>query len=269
MQFLARNPRRTSALSALIIGGSVLFAGQAVANGVDVPTPQEPVLVEPQPERTFPSVFGVASAFPPPNGTGYVAFNMVNPREGVAGSDADGQLSLGYTLGHPLRGMSVTVSANITGLDPFGDSGSFAISVARFLSVTDNSITMIGGSAGNLGAFGTATVDDEAYSVYVSHLRDVQTGSGILPVQVTLGYGTETTRASDGSGTVGEGVFYGIGLGVTPSLSLSLSGTETQMNFGGTMIFDALPGFSLTGGVYDISDATNRQQVSVTAAFSF
>lgn len=260
----------TAPLAALVAGATLMGTTVTSANGISVPAPQEPVVIaEPQPQRAFPSVFGVNSAFPPPARTGYVAFTAVNPRDGISGSDADGELSVGYALGSPIDGVSLTLQANITGLDPFGDSGNFDISLARALSVTDTSLTMIGVSAGNLGAFGSATADEEQYSVYVSHLMDVEIAGGTFPMQYTLGYGTDTTRPSNGTGVLEDGYFYGMGVGVSPNLSLSVSGNATQFNLGGTMTFDGIRGFSLNGGVYDVIDATNRQQVSVTAAFSF
>lgn len=258
-----------TSLAAFVAGVALSGATAAQANGINPPAPQTPVFVEQQAPRAFPSMFGVNSAFPPPGNTGYVAFTAVNPRDGIEGSDADGELSIGYALGNPIDGISLSLQANITGLDPFGDSGNFDISLARAISVTDTSLTMVGVSAGNLGAFGSATVDDEQYSIYLSHLMDVEIGGGLFPMQVTVGYGNDTTRPSDGTGTVGDGYFYGMGVGVSPNLSLGISGTQTQFNLGGTMTFDGLPGFSLTGGVYDVIDATNRQQMSLTAAFSF
>lgn len=209
------------------------------------------------------------SAIAPVGGTGFVALTYVDPREGIAGSDSDGEVSFGYTFGNPVDNLSVTISANITGLDPFGDSGNFDISLSRAISATPSSLTFIGASAGGIGAFGSATTDEEAYSVYISHIWDVGNQRNIFPVQVTLGYGNQIERTSNGSGDIDPGFFYGIGVGVTPNLSLSASGTHTQLNLGGTMTFDALPGFSLSGGVYDVTDATDRQQFALTAAFSF
>lgn len=260
---------RIPALVALPLLALTVTATAVSANGINLPVPAEPVFVDPAPARAYPSVFGVNSAFPPVGGTGYVAYTHVDPRDGIAGSDQDGQLSFGYTIGSPIDNVSVTLQANITGLDPFGDSGNFNISLARALNVSDRSLTFIGASVGGLGAFGTATVNDEGYSVYVSHLVELGGSSNGFPLQATVGYGTQVERASDGSGLIDEGFFYGVGVGVTPNLSLSASGTTTQFNLGGAMTFDALPGFSLSGGVYDVTNETDRQQVSVTAAFSF
>ncbi len=265
-----RSRRLRAPLVSLVVGATVMAATTASANGINAPAPQEPVMIaEPQPQRAFPSIFGVNSAFPPPGGTAYAAITFVNPRDGISGSDYDGELSFGYVIGSPIDNVSLTLQANITGLDPFGDSGNFDISLARAISVTDTSLTMIGVSAGNLGAFGGATVDDEVFSVYVSHLLDVEIGNGSLPVQYTLGYGTDATRPSNGTGVLEDGFFYGMGVGITPNLSLSVSGNATQFNLGGTMTFDGVPGVSLSGGIYDVIDATNRQQMAITAAFSF
>ncbi|WP_461429387.1 hypothetical protein [Gymnodinialimonas sp.] len=261
----------TRALAALplVATAFVASAPTASANGINVPAPRDPVYVAPVPDRAFPSVFGVNSAIPPVGGTGYIAGTYVNPREGIPGADSDGEISIGYTFGNPIDGLSFSIGANITGLEPLGDSGNFDLSIARAIQVSDTAMTFIGASAGGIGAFGTATVDEEAYSLYISHLTDVGLGASRMPIQVTVGYSDHIERATDGSGQIDEGFFYGIGLGVSPNMSLSVSGTETQYNLGGTVTFDAVPGFSLSGGVYDVTDLTNRQQVSLTAAFSF
>jgi hypothetical protein len=65
-----------------------------------------------------------------------------------------------------------------------------------------------------------------------------------------------------------DGVFAGFGVGVTDTVSVGLSATETQLNVGTTVSF-AGTGMSATFGVLDISDRTDRRQFSISAAYSF
>ncbi|MCB2128659.1 MAG: hypothetical protein KDE03_06175 [Rhodobacteraceae bacterium] len=219
--------------------------------------------------KAFPAIFGANSAIPAPGGTGYAALTFATPRRGIAGSGADGDLALGYVLGSPVTGLSVTGGLNITSLKDFGEDGSVDISVARMLRAGGNSATFVGASAGNLLAWGSAKSDDESVSAYVSHLMTVNATSGEIPMQFTLGYGNNTTRADDGTGTMGEGFFAGFGLGLTDVLSASVSATETQANIGVALAVPQVPGLGISLGVYDVTDNTDRQQTALTVGFSF
>ncbi len=226
------------------------------------------------PERSgaalaFPSIFGAASAVAPAGGTGYVALTYANPRNGISGFGGDGDVAAGYTFGNPVEGISVSVGVVVTGLEPFGDSGSLNVGVSRLVGSSDRSATFVGASALGLGGWGDAEADGESYAGYVSHLRSVGLGSSEVPVQLTLGYGNRTTLAGDRSGRVEDGVFFGIGAGVAENLSLSVSGTATQLNAGATLAIPQLDGLSLSAGVFDVLDNTDRQQATVTVAYGF
>jgi hypothetical protein len=219
--------------------------------------------------RAFPAIFGAASAVAPAGGSGYVALTYANPRNGIAGSDGDGDLVAGYTFGNPVDAISVSVGVAITGLDPFGDSGSFSIGASRLLGSTDRSATFVGVSVLGIGSWGDAVADGESYNIYGSHLTSLPLGSADIPLQLTLGYGTRTTLSSDGLGQVEDGFFYGIGAGVTQALSISVSGTATQVNAGAVLSIPGIEGLSVSAGMFDILDNTERQQVTATVAYSF
>jgi hypothetical protein len=106
------------------------------------------------------------------------------------------------------------------------------------------------------------------YSAYVSHLAGVTVGDTEIPFQFTLGYGTDNTRSSDGAGRLSDGMYAGVGVGVTESLSASVSATRTQINVGATL---SIPGtsFSTTAGVLDVTDNTDRRQFSLSVGYSF
>ena len=262
--------RKTFSTDVLIAG--ILIAGStsvALAGGLAVPQPITSPVAGADVGRAFPAIFGAASAVAPSGGTGYVALTYVDPRGGIDGEDGDGDLSVGYTLGNPVTGVSVSFGVTATGLDPFGDSGSVNVSASRLLRAGGTSATFLGASAGGLLAWGDADDDDPTGSVYVSHLMGVQTGGGEIPMQFTLGYGQDTTYEDDGSGILDDGLFAGLGIGLGQNLSASISATETQINLGATVTVPAVSGLALTAGVYDVTDNTERQQVSLTAAFAF
>ena len=229
-----------------------------------------PPAASPVPALAFPAISGVASAIPAPSGTAFVGVTYVNPRDGISGRGGDGDMSLGYTFGSPVDNLSVTLAANILGLDPFGDSGEFYVGVSRMLRAGGNSATFIGASSNGWGAWGDAEGKPLSNSVYVSHLVAFPTaGGGELPVQFTLGYGDNTTLSETGNGQVDGGVFYGVGVGLTQNLSASLSGTETQLNMGLGLTVPGVPGLGISAGMLDVTDNTNRQQFSLTATFAF
>lgn len=261
-------------ISAILVSGFVLgAAGTASATGLGAGdlTVAPPVVGATSPTQlAFPGVFGVASAIAAPSGSGFAALSYVDPRGGVAGSDADGDFSIGYTIGNPVEAVSVTGSINVLGLEPFGDSGTLAVSISRLLRAGGNSATFAAIAAGNLMGWGDAKNNRETYTFAVSHLVGISTASGVeVPVQVAVGYGNQSTLSDDGRGVSGPGAFIGVGVGVTEALSASLSATETQLNVGFSLSIPALPGLGVSFGMFDVTDNTSRQQLSLGASFSF
>ena len=259
---------KLSALATLAAFAGLVPLG-AVAGDLSATAPGAVAVATPQPGKAFPAIFGANSAIPAPGGTAYGALTYATPRAGVSGAGGDGDLALGYVFGNPVTGLSVTTGLNITSLDGFGDDGSVDISVARMLRAGGNSATFLGAAAGNILAWGSAKTSGEAYSAYVSHMVGFKTATGEVPVQFTLGYGDNTTVEDNGSGLTREGFFVGMGVGLTRTLSASISATETQANIGIAMSVPQVPGLGLSLGVYDVTDNTNRQQTALTVGFSF
>jgi len=243
----------------------------ANANGyVAAPvTPPPVVSQEAQTIRAFPGIFGAASAIAPSGGSGYVALTYANPRGGISGNNADGDLAFGYTVGNPIDAVSLSFGVNVTGLDPFGDSGSVFASAARLLRAGGNSATFVGLSAGNLLGWGDAEGSDESFSGYVSHLVAFPMAGGELPAQFTFGYGNRTTYDADVVGQLDEGFFVGAGVGVTETLSLSASATATQLNLGASLTVPQVPGLGISAGIYDVTENVDRQQFTLSVAFGF
>jgi hypothetical protein len=263
---------RKSAMGVAFCATMVATGAHADGLGVSAPAapPVIPAAASPVPSLAFPAIYGAASAIPAPGGTAFIGLTYINPRDGISGRGGDGDLSFGYTFGSPVDNVSVTLAATILGLDPFADSGESYIGLSRMLRAGGNSATFIGASSNGWGTWGDAAGKPVSNAVYVSHLVAFpMAGGSELPVQFTLGYGDNSTLSDTGNGNVDGGVFYGVGVGVTQNLSLSLSGTETQVNMGLGLNVPSVPGLGISAGVLDVTDNTNRQQFSLTAAFAF
>ncbi|WP_425073732.1 hypothetical protein [Sagittula sp. S175] len=222
----------------------------------------------------FPSTFGAPSAIAGAGGSGFIGLTLVYPRRDVPSNAStkdklDGDIVVGYTVGNPIDNISLTFSAAITSLtNTFGDSGALAIDLSRALYVTDDTLTFIGATASNLAAWGDARIDPEAYSIYVSHLFSLSGPRAEIPMQITVGYGDQSTY-DDWGINVEEGWFYGIGVGLTPNLSASLSGTRNQLNIGANASLPFLPDWGISAGVYDVTDNVDRRQFAISISRAF
>ena len=249
------------------------LAALAVASAAAAQAPgpvQAPPSAMPGPVTVlaFPSTFGVPTAVAPRPRTAFVGATYASPRGGISGAGGDGDIVAGYSIGNPLDGVSLTFGLAITGIDPLGDAGAFSLSASRLLHAGGNSAAYIGASVTNIAAWGPNAARSEGLSAYFSHLLGVRVGNAEVPVQMTVGYGTDVTREKGGGGRLSDGLFAGIGVGITEQISASLSSTRTQINLGTTI---SLPGtgVSATLGVLDVTDNTNRRQFSLSVSYGF
>ena len=257
----------TGKLGASLLTAAWTLCSSAVFAEGPVQAPQSS-LVSPVASLAFPGTFGVPSAVAPRDGTGFLGATYANPRGGVSGSGGDGDLVAGYALGNPLDAISLTFGIALTGIEPLGDSGSLSITASRLLRAGGMSATFIGASVSNILAWGDSAGRSEMYSAYVSHLVGVNLGNTEVPFQLSVGYGTDNTRSSDGAGRMSDGMFAGVGFGVTENLSASVSATRTQINVGATLSIPETS-FSVTAGVLDVTRNTDRRQFSLSAGYSF
>ena len=268
-----------SMTSALVLSAAVALPTLAVADG---PSPSASAGALPaelqalvsginlnQTPRRFPSVFGVPSAVGPAGNTGFVALTLTNPRQGISGEGWDGDASAGYTIGDAVDNVALTFGVNVASLEGFGDDGSFFLNASRQIAATGSNRTYLGLQAANLGAWGDADEDDEALTATLSHLTSISSAGGDIPVQFTVGFGEDNTVEDDGSGDSDDGVFLGVGFGISENFGASVSATETQLNLGVGFSVPSLPNVGFSAGVFDVTDNTERRQFSLTAAFSF
>lgn len=250
-------------LTVFLVGG-----GLGHANAQEVVQAPDSLRSSPAAQLAFPGTFGVPSAVAPRPNSGFFGASYANPRGGVDGAGGDGDIVAGYTIGNPLTAISLTFGVALTGIDPLGDAGSFSISASRLLRAAGASATFLGLSVSNLGAWGVNEARSEMTSIYVSHLMGVKSGGAEIPMQFTIGYGTDNTRDSAGTGTLEDGVFAGFGIGLTQDISAGISATETQINIGATLSLPQIRS-SLTVGVLDATNNTDRQQISVSVGYGF
>jgi hypothetical protein len=241
----------------MLVGAAVLVSGSAALAQDASGAPRA---------LAFPGSFGVPSAVSPASNSGFVGVSFTTPRGGIEGNGLDIESSLGYSLGNPLEGVSVTFSVNITGSDPFGDAGSFGLSASRLLRAGGSSATFLGATAANLLDWGVAV--DPTYSAYLSHLTSIELVGSEVPVQLVAGYGSDITRSTDGSGDIDDGIFAGVGLGVSENLSAGISLTATQVNAGFSYSLPGTP-IGATISVLDILDTTDRRTFAASLGYSF
>lgn len=260
---------RKIVLAPCLMAAAVLFSAPEVMAQTSGASREGPTQIEtPQGEvRRFPSVFGAASAFPGPAGTGFVGLTYANPRGGIEGEGPDGDAGAGYTIGNPIENVSLTFGLAITSLEGFGDSGSLSVNASRAVSLAPRSLTFVGFSASNLAAWGDAQDSPEAYAIYLSHLRTIQTAGGEIPIMITGGYGDQIVI--DDLGQVGEGAFVGLGVGVARNLSVSVSATETQLNTGISFGIPEIPRLSVSMGIFDVTNNIERRQFSMGVSYGF
>lgn len=214
----------------------------------------------------FATMFGAPSALGAPKGTAYASINYANPRGGVPGNSADGDVAAGFFLGNPISAIGVRVGVDVTGLDPFGDTGSFSVSANRFLFSSEKSVMFAGVSGSGLGGWGTAAASPQ-YSGYVTRWGEVNI-AGDRPYTWTVGYGQDAQFVGNGNTNKQDGVFWGAGIGVTNFLSASVSGTTNSLNAGVGLQIPGVNGLSVSAGYYDITNEHNRRQASVSVGYS-
>lgn len=212
-------------------------------------------------------LYGVPSAIPAPAGSSFVALSFSNPRGGIEGQDLDSDFALGYAFGNPVTGIGFNVGLDITGLQPFGDAGSFSIQASRMVLVTDKSATFAALAYSGLGAWGEQKGSEKA-SGFVTNFGTFDVGQTEVPYLLSVGYGENNTFAADGSGVLEDGIFWGGGIGLNDYLSASISGTSTQVNAGLSAKIPGLDNVSLSAGYMDVGSNVDRRQLTVTIGYN-
>lgn len=169
-------------------------------------------------------------------------------------------------MGNPISAVSLTFGATVSGLDPFGDAGSFSVSASRMVYASATTLTFLGASVSELGGWGVSKSIDPKGSIYATTVGDLSMGAIEVPFEVTMGYGQDV-RTNKKTGALEDSGFWGVGLGIAPGVAASLSGTNNQLNVGATVAIPGLSGVGVTMGVSDVTNNTNRRQTSITVGY--
>jgi hypothetical protein len=215
------------------------------------------------------TMFGAGTAFTLPQGDGFIGATIVDPRGGVQGSGSDGDLAFGAGFGNPFKSVGFEVDVNVTSLkDNFADSGSLTLKASRALFAQPNHVVFGSISAANLGAWGEAKASDESFNLTFSGITQIDGYTLIHPLMWTLGYGSDPVLITAGSSQTEEGIFAGLGLGITEYFGISLSVTENQLNSGVGFKIPGLDGVSISYGINDITDNMERKQQTLSISYS-
>ena len=140
-----KRPMFTTRLPLALLALALLYPGLSPAQTrVEAPPTLRAALPA---QLSFPATFGVPSAVAPRAGTAFVGASFASPRAGIKGFGPDGDLVLGYNVGDPVDGVSLTFGLALTGLEPFGNAGALSLSASRLLRAGGASATFRRGLA--------------------------------------------------------------------------------------------------------------------------
>lgn len=214
------------------------------------------------------TMFGADTAFVLPHGNMYFGGTLSDPRGGISGSDTDADASFGIGFGNPIDSIGLQADVNITGVDPFLDSGSLTLKAARALALRPNHVVFGSLAVSNIAPWGDAKLGDERWNVTVSGMTQIDGPKLVHPVMWTVGYGSDAVLSTPGSSLTEEGLFAGVGFGVTEHFGVAVSGTENQLNAGVGFKVPGAEGLSISYGVNDITDNMERKQQMLTVSYS-
>lgn len=214
------------------------------------------------------TMFGADTAFVLPHGGMYFGGTLSDPRGGISGNDSDADASFGIGFGNPVDSIGFQADVNITGVDPFLDSGNLTLKAARALALRPNHVVFGSLAVSNVAPWGDAKLGDERWNVTVSGMTQIDGPQLVHPVMWTIGYGSDAVLSTAGSSLTEEGLFAGIGVGVTEYFGVAVSGTENQLNAGVGFKVPGAEGLSISYGVNDITDNMERKQQMLTVSYS-
>lgn len=176
--------------------------------------------------------------------------------------------AFGAGFGNPIDAVGFEVDLNITGTDPLFDSGSLTLKMARALYLSDNHAVFGSAVVSNVAPWGDAKAGDQNWNVTVSGLTQFEGPNLMHPVMWTVGYGSNAVLSTPGSSATEEGLFAGVGIGLTKYVGVAISGTENQLNAGLGFKIPGVDGVSISYGVNDITDNMDRKQQQLTVSYS-
>ncbi|MGR3592221.1 MAG: hypothetical protein ACU0B9_19505 [Limimaricola soesokkakensis] len=210
-----------------------------------------------------PVLLGIGSGVVAPHGTVFGSVSGTTKRDNASGTsddlDLDGSVAVGFGLGDATETVGMQVTGVISGLEPFGDSGSVNLKFSRALAPT----TFAGISFGNVGTWGVEDDEDLRTTVAVTHFGDIWAQDSYFPFMLTAGYGTNVT-----DGGTEEGAILGAGVGINEYLGLSISTNTDYVNLGAGLRSPRLEGWNLSVTAVDAFDQDDRQALQVAVSYA-
>ena len=208
-----------------------------------------------------PVLLGIGSGVVAPHGTVFASVSGTTNRDdaGDVTDDLDGSVAFGFGLGDATETVGVQVTGVISGMDPFGDSGSVSLKFSRALAPT----TFAGVSFGNVAGWGVEEDEDVKTTAAITHFGDIWAQDTYFPYMLTVGYGTNVT-----DGGTEEGAILGAGIGLNEYMGLSISTNTEYVNLGAGFRSPGLEGWNLSLTAVDAFDQEDRQALQVAVSYA-
>ncbi len=208
-----------------------------------------------------PVLLGIGSGVVAPHGTVFASASGTTNRDnaGDVTDDLDGSVAFGFGLGDATETVGVQVTGVISGMEPFGDSGSVSLKFSRALAPT----TFAGVSFGNVAGWGVEEDEDVKTTAAITHFGDIWTLDTYFPYMLTVGYGTNVT-----DGGTEEGAILGAGVGLNEYMGLSISTNTEYVNLGAGFRSPNLEGWNLSLTAVDAFDQEDRQALQVAVSYA-
>lgn len=203
------------------------------------------------------TLLGIPSATVAPAGLGFVSLALTSRRYDDPDS-ADGSMALGFGLGSPEEGIGVQVTGIITSLtDDFADSGYFQLKASRRVQAGPAPV-YVGASLGHLANWGDSRGSDVTGTLTVTRFSQFTRSDGMThPIMATLGAGSGVRNNG-----VDPGVFFGVGVGLTPVVGASAAWTGDGLDVGVALRPPGSRNMQFTLTVNDVFDNDDQRRVT-------
>lgn len=250
--------------AALLLGAQAISAQTPVAmTGDEVMAALENLSFSAQ-DPNFLSIQGIGGARTVSSGTLFLSISGSDTRPtGVR--EFDGSLSFGAGFGNQETSIGGEVAVEVTSAEPddFGDSGYLNAKVGgRVLRSLGQNYLAVG--AEGMAPWGDARgqeVNLTLTGTRVTRLGPFANGR-FYPVILTLGYGDHQDHSVD------PGLFAGIGVGLTPNLSVSLANDAGILEAGFGLHFERVSNAVFMFTAHDLAQTEGDTRLSVAVGIS-
>ncbi len=192
----------------------------------------DPIVIPGEPPASAPaSTAGTPTAFGANWRQAFIGGGLNFPLED---GRTDGALGIGFGLGDSVKSVGLEITASISSVDTgdFGDSGGLGFKVHRSF---DNGLAVAVGWS-NVVKWGDSDGEEDTIYGVVTQAFQLQPNNpkNQLPLTVSLGFGSGGFRSTGAieDGTNTPNFFGGVGLRVSPQVSLVTSWTGSRLNVG-------------------------------------